>query len=141
MTPAIPHMSGQDVQVLLALPVRDGGEELLPLVTLVVHVDIVEAAGHRAAHDLVCLQRLERLAQERRLGQVRVAGGVDGAELEAAPARDPDERRAVLPAVVLVDRRPEAEVPESLVRVDGRGGDAAEAAIVVEDAANELEAD
>src|SRR2546421_12589307 len=71
MIPASPHISAarrsrQDVQVLLALPVRDGGEELLPLVTLVVHVDIVETAGHRAAHDLVGLERLERLAEVRR---------------------------------------------------------------------------
>src|SRR5947209_13423121 len=71
MIPAIPHISvprssRQDVQVLLALPVRDGGEELLPLVTLVMHVDIVEAAGHRAAHDLVGFERLERLAEMRR---------------------------------------------------------------------------
>src|SRR5437763_12972692 len=172
MIPAIPHISvprssRQDVQVLLALPVRDGGEELLPLVTLVVHVDIVEASWHRTAHDLVGLECLERLPQmrrdardltalvqhvvdvpllgrarvelaldsvepaleERRLREVGVAGRVDRAELEATAARDADERRAVLPAVVLVDRRPEAEVPEALVGVDGRGGDAAEAPI------------
>src|SRR2546421_4096976 len=158
MIPAIPHISvprssRQDVQVLLALPVRDGGEELLPLVTLVVHVDIVEAAWHRTADDLVGLECLERLTQmrrdardltalvqhvvdvpllgrarvelaldsvepaleERRLRQVRVAGRVDRAELEATAARDADGRRAVLPAVGLVDRRPEAEGPEALV--------------------------
>src|SRR5437870_1946065 len=69
MIPAIPHISRssrEDVQVLLALPVRHGGEELLPLVPLVVHVDIVETAGQRAADDLVRLERVERLAEVRR---------------------------------------------------------------------------
>src|SRR5205814_6518176 len=60
---------------------------------------------------------------------------------EAAAARDADERRAVLPAVVLVDRRPEPEVPEALVRVHGGGRDPTQAAIVVEDPAHELEAE
>src|SRR5579859_6955130 len=183
MIPAIPHItsppSREDVQVLLALPVGDDGEVLLPLVPLVVHVDIVKAARQRAADDLVRLERLEGLTemrwhtrdlpalgqhvvdvallgragielaldaveaglQQHRLSQVRVAGGVDRAELEAAAARGADERRAVLPAVVLVDRRPEPEVPEALVGVDGGGGYPAEAAVVVEDAAHELQAD
>src|SRR5689334_897530 len=49
--------SREHVQVLLSLPVRDRGEELLPLVTLVVHVDIVEPARKRAADDRVGLER------------------------------------------------------------------------------------
>src|ERR1700688_4559806 len=69
MIPAIPHitppLSREDVQILLALPVGDDGEVLLPLVPLVVHVDIVEAARQRAAHDLVRLERLERLTEMR----------------------------------------------------------------------------
>src|SRR4051794_22988710 len=68
MIPAMPHISApsrQDVQVLLALPVGDGREELLPLVPLVMHVDIVETAGQRAAHDLVRLERVERLSEVR----------------------------------------------------------------------------
>ncbi len=143
------------------------------------HVDVVEAARHGAADDLVLLQRLERLAEmagdardlaalrehvvdvpllrrprvelpldaveagaeQGRLRQVRVAGRVDGAVLEAAAAGDADEARAVLPAVVLVDRRPEAEVPEALVGVDRRGRDRAERPVVVEDAAHELQPD
>src|SRR5205823_1558008 len=79
--------------------------------------------------------------EQRGLGQVRVARRVDGSELEPAAARDAHERRPVLPAVVLVDRRPEAEVPEALVRVHRRSRDRAEAAIVVEDAAHELQAE
>src|SRR3954451_24431314 len=164
MIPAIPHMvsdplrSRENVQVALPLPVGDGPEEPLPLVALVVHVDVVEPARHRTPHDLVLLERLERLAemprdarnlaalaqdvvhvallrrarielpldaveaglQERCLGEVRVARRVDATELEAAAARDAHEARAVLPAVVLVDRRPEPRVPEALVRVDRR---------------------
>ena len=58
--------------------------------------------------------------QQRRLGQVRVAGGVDAAVLEAAAAGDPDRAGAVLPAVVAVDGRPEAEVPHAAVGVDRR---------------------
>src|SRR3954451_5011806 len=134
MIPAIPHMvsdplrSRENVQVALPLPVGDGPEEPLPLVALVVHVDVVETAGQRTPHDLVLLERLERLAemagdarnlaalaqdvvdvallrgarvelaldavkpglQERRLREVRVACGIDGAELEAADARHAD---------------------------------------------------
>src|SRR6266481_5741928 len=55
--------SREHVQILLALPVRDGREELLPLVPLVVHVHIVEAARHRTADDFVVLERVERLAE------------------------------------------------------------------------------
>src|SRR3954469_6915211 len=153
MIPAIPHISGENVQVALSFPIRDGSEEPLPLVALVVHVDVVETARQRAPHDLVLLEGLERLAemardarnlaalaqdvvdvallrrawvelaldavepglQERRLREVRVARGTDGAELEATAARDAHEARAVLPSVVLVDRRPEPRVPEALV--------------------------
>src|SRR5207244_13372169 len=75
------------------------------------------------------------------LCQVRVAGRVDRTELEASAARDPYQRRPVLPAVVLVDRCPEPEVPEALVRVDRRGSDAAKAAVVVEDSSHELQPD
>src|SRR5438552_9919286 len=109
------------------------------LTALVQHVVDVPLLG-RARVELA-LDSVEPALEERRLREVRVAGRVDRAELEATAARDADERRAVLPAVVLVDRRPEAEVPEALVGVDGRGGDAAEAPIVVEDAAHELEPD
>src|SRR5689334_9086668 len=136
MIPAIPHMSGEDVQVALPLPVRDGGQVALPLVPLVVHVDIVETPRKGAPHDVVLLERRERLAEvvghtrdlyalgehvvdvpllwrpwvelpldavEPRpekcsLRQVRIAGRVDGPELEASSARHPDERRPVLPA-------------------------------------------
>src|SRR3954471_19598069 len=120
MIPAIPHISGENVQVALSFPIRDGSEEPLPLVALVVHVDVVETARQRTPHDLVLLECLERLAemagntrnlpalvqdvvdvallrrariqlpldavepglQERSLREVRVACGVDGAELE-----------------------------------------------------------
>src|SRR5260221_8103654 len=55
--------SRQHVQVLLPLPVRDDGQVLLPLVTLVVHVDIVETAGQRTADDVVGRERLEGLPE------------------------------------------------------------------------------
>src|SRR5206468_8349625 len=65
----------------------------------------------------LALDPVEPGFQERRLREVRVAGGVDGAELEAAATRDADEGRAVLPAVVLVDWRPEPEVRSEERRV------------------------
>src|SRR5919201_2693057 len=87
------------------------------------------------------LHTVEAGLEQRSLGQVRVARGVDGAVLEAAAAGDAYEAGAVLPAVVLVDRCPEAEVPETLVRVHRRRRDRAQAPIVVEDPAHELEPD
>src|SRR6476646_6970931 len=102
------------------------------LATFLEHV--VHVALLRRARVELALDAVEAGLQERGLCQVRIAGGVDCTELEAAAAGNTDERRAVLPAVVLVDRRAEAEVPETLVRVDRRGGDPAEAAVVVEDA-------
>src|SRR5437667_10802772 len=109
------------------------------LAALVQHV--VDVALLRRARVELALDPVEPGFQERRLREVRVAGGVDGAELEAAATRDADEGGAVLPAVVLVDWGPEPEVPEALVRIDRRGGDAAKAAIVVKDPAHELKAD
>src|SRR5919205_3230883 len=158
MIPAIPHMASgpsrwrgrpgplrQHLEVLLALPVGDRGEVALPLVALVVVEDLVQAPGHRAAHDLVPGQRLERgaqavwhlldvgalleqvvrvallrrpgvdlaahaveaRAQQRGHREVWVAGRVDAAVLEAPAGRHAHGGRAVLPAPVLVDRRPE----------------------------------
>jgi len=54
MTPADPHIPGDPevkagCPVLLAFPVRDDGEILLPLVTIVVHIDIVERPGRACA--------------------------------------------------------------------------------------------
>src|SRR5919199_3576954 len=51
------------VQVLLPLPVGHGRQEPLPLVALVMAPDVVELTGQRAAHDLVLLERLERLPE------------------------------------------------------------------------------
>src|SRR5688572_14022352 len=84
----------------------------------VVHVALLWRAWIELALDAV-----EPRAQKSSLREVGITCGVDGSVLEPASARDPDETGRVLPTVVLVDRRPEAEVPEALVRVHGGGGD------------------
>src|SRR2546429_4924253 len=71
MIPAIPHMARPpapygDVEVLLHVPVRDGGAIPLPLVALVVHEDTVHIAGKRLLDDVVGLERVERLAERHR---------------------------------------------------------------------------
>src|SRR4051812_22295980 len=70
MIPAMPHIRRssarslrQDLEVLVALPVRHRGEVALPLVALVVLEHLVEAARHRALDDLVLGQGLERGAE------------------------------------------------------------------------------
>src|SRR3981081_2243757 len=68
MIPAIPHMisgsrSGalrEDLQVLVALPVGDGRQVALPLVTLVVVEDLVEAPRERALGHLCPGEGIER---------------------------------------------------------------------------------
>ena len=77
-------------------------------------------------------------SQQRRDRQVRVAGRVDAAILEPAAARDPHRAGAVLPAPVLVDRRPEPEVPHPAVGVHRRVADAHQRPEVVEQAAEEV---
>src|SRR5919204_1303638 len=69
MSPAIPHTCAlpdylrQHVEIALPLPVGHGREEALPLVALVVHEHVVEGPRKPALHDLVLLQRVERLAE------------------------------------------------------------------------------
>ena len=53
MIPAIPHTSGEHLQVLLALPIGDRRQVALPLVALVVHEHVVEPSRHRSADDLI----------------------------------------------------------------------------------------
>src|SRR5207237_1130514 len=81
---------------------------------------VVDVALLRGAGIELALDPVEARLQESRLREIRVAGRIDRAELEPAATRDPDEGRTVLPAVVLVDRRPEPEVPKPLVRVHRR---------------------
>src|ERR687884_593308 len=69
MSPAIPHTCAlpdylwEDVEIALPFPVGHGREEPLPLVALVVHEDVVQTPGQRTFHDLVLLERFERLAE------------------------------------------------------------------------------
>ena len=77
----------------------------------------------------------------RRDGQVRVAGRVHAAVLEAPARGHAHGAGAVLPAPVLVHRRPEAEVPHPAVGVHRRVADAHQRAEVVEHAAQEVAGD
>src|SRR6266404_3473367 len=56
----------EDVQVGLHVPLADGGDELHPLVVLVMVEDPVHVAGQRRLDDLVGGQRLQRLAERLR---------------------------------------------------------------------------
>src|SRR5919197_1002778 len=77
---------------------------------------VVDVALLRRARVELPVDAVEAGPEERSLSQVGIARRVDRAVLEAAAAGDAHEAGPVLPAVVLVDRRPEDEVPEALVR-------------------------
>src|SRR6478609_3240024 len=55
--------SGQDVEVLLDVPVGDLSAVALPLVALVVLEHAQHLAGQRRLHELVLVQRLQGLAE------------------------------------------------------------------------------
>ena len=87
--------------------------------------------------DLVA-DAVEPGVEQRRDREVRVGARVDAAVLEAAAARHAHGAGAVLPAPVLVDGGPEAEVPHAAVGVDGRVADAHQRAEVLQHAAQEV---
>src|SRR5215217_8275932 len=121
----------EHLQVLVALPVGDGGERLERGAERVRHLldldalleQLVRVALLRLARVDLVADPVEAGYQQRGGRQVRVAGGVDAAVLEPPARRDANGRRAVLPAPVLVDRRPEAGVPHAAVGVDRRVAD------------------
>src|SRR6185437_4569600 len=67
--------SRKDVEVLLDVPVRHLSAVALPLVALVVLEDAQHLAGHRRLHELVVVERLERLAERHRHPPDLLAGG------------------------------------------------------------------
>ena len=99
---------------------------------------VVGVALLRLARVDLVADAVEAGAQERRDRQVRVAGGVDAAVLEAAAGGDAHRRGAVLPAPVLVDRGPEAGVPHAAVGVDRRVAHAHQRVEVLQQAAEEV---
>src|SRR5579885_3210805 len=167
----------EELQVVLDLPVGDGGAEALPVVDAAAEEGLVELAGQGPLHDFIALDCVERLAQghgdlrevqalvhqlvdalaRRRTridpvanavgagdlqggqGQVGVAGRVDAAILVAAGSGTAHQAGAVLPAPGLVDRGPEADVPEALVGIDGRRADGGQGIGVLDQAAQEPE--
>src|SRR5215207_674992 len=100
--------------------------------------DVVGVARLRLARIDLVADAVQAGIQQRRDREVRVGAGVDPAVLEAAAACHPHGAGAVLPAPVLVDGSPEAEVPHAAVGVDGRIADAHQSAEVIQHAAEEV---
>src|SRR5215213_75983 len=130
--PTIPHMS-EELEVAVELPLRDllvGGLDLAALaLDEVVEVVALRRAAERRADHVVALERavnaVEAGGEQDRGREVRVAGAVDGAVLDAPGRRHAQHLRAVVVRVGDVHGRPRraragvADL-EPLVGVHGR---------------------
>src|SRR5271155_2463200 len=84
--------------------------DLRSLLEQVVGVALLGRARVELAADAV-----EPRPEQRRDRQIRVTGGVDAAVLEPTTCRYPYRRGAILPAPVLIYRRPEPGIPHAAV--------------------------